>query len=103
MDDDRTLHVIDDDDAVRDSLAFLLKSNGFTVVAHESANAFLKALPGMKPACVITDVRMPGTDGMELLQKLSGRDPAIPTIVMTGHGDIPLAVEAMKLGAVDFI
>lgn len=103
MSDERILHVIDDDDAVRDSLTFLLKANGFKVVAHESASAFLAALPGLNPACVITDVRMPGTSGMELLQKLSGREPAVPTIVITGHGDVPLAVEAMKLGAVDFI
>jgi two-component system response regulator FixJ len=103
MADDRILHVIDDDDAVRDSLTFLLKTNGFTVVAYESASTFLEALPRLTPACVITDVRMPGTSGMELLQKLSSREPAIPTIVITGHGDVPLAVEAMKLGAVDFI
>lgn len=103
MSDDRSVHVIDDDDAVRDSLTFLLKANRFNVVAHELASAFLEALPRLTPACVITDIRMPGIGGMELLQKLSGRDPAIPTIVITGHGDIPLAVEAMKLGAVDFI
>jgi two-component system response regulator FixJ len=103
MSDDRTVHVIDDDDAVRDSLTFLLKANSFAVVAHELASAFLEALPRLNPACVITDVRMPGTSGMELLHRLSAREPAIPTIVITGHGDIPLAVEAMKLGAVDFI
>ena len=103
MVDDRTLHVIDDDDAVRDSLTFLLSTAGFKVAAHESAVAFLQELPGLNPACVITDVRMPGTSGMELLQQLSSRDAAIPTIIITGHGDIPLAVEAMKLGAVDFI
>jgi len=103
MGDDRTLHVIDDDDAVRDSLTFLLKAAGFPVIAHESARAFLDALPGLNPACVITDVRMPGTSGMELLQQLSVRNVLVPTIVITGHGDVPLAVEAMKLGAIDFI
>jgi two-component system response regulator FixJ len=103
MDDDRTLHVIDDDDAVRDSLLFLFTAAGFKVAAHESASAFLEVLPELNPACIITDVRMPGTTGMELLQQLSARPAPVPTIVITGHGDIPLAVEAMKLGAVDFI
>jgi two-component system response regulator FixJ len=103
MRDDRAVHVIDDDDAVRDSLTFLLTSAGFAVTAHESATDFLEALPRMSPACVITDVRMPGTSGIELLQELSARKAAIPTIVVTGHGDIALAVEAMKLGAIDFV
>jgi two-component system, LuxR family, response regulator FixJ len=103
MADDRTLHVIDDDDAVRDSLTFFLKASGFAVAAHESADAFLAALPGLEPACVITDIRMPGTSGIDLLGHLTARDPAVPTIVITGHGDVPLAVDAMKRGAVDFI
>lgn len=103
MSDDRSVHVIDDDDAVRDSLSFLLSSAGFAVTTHESASAFYAALPGLNPACVITDVRMPGISGIELLQRLNDRKPRIPTIVVTGHGDIPLAVEAMRLGAVDFV
>jgi two-component system response regulator FixJ len=103
MDDNRVLHVIDDDDAVRDSLTFLLRTAGFAVTAHESATEFMTSLPGLNPACVITDIRMPGTSGMDLLRELAGRDPFVPTIVITGHGDVPLAVEAMKLGAVDFI
>jgi two-component system response regulator FixJ len=103
MSDDRSVHVIDDDDAVRDSLSFLLTSAGFAVTTHESASAFYAALPGLNPACVITDVRMPGISGIELLQRLNDRKPRIPTIVVTGHGDIPLAVEAMRLGAVDFV
>jgi two-component system response regulator FixJ len=102
MSDDRTVHVIDDDDAVRDSLTFLLTAAGFGVVAHESADAFLAKLGALRPACVITDVRMPGTSGIDLLKQLVRRGTEIPMIVVTGHGEIPLAVEAMKLGAVDF-
>jgi two-component system response regulator FixJ len=99
----QTVHVIDDDDAVRDSLTFLLASAGFAVTAHASASAFLEVFPGLDPAVVVTDVRMPGVSGMELLKHLAGRNPSIPAIVVTGHGDVPLAVEAMKLGAIDFI
>ena len=98
------VHVIDDDDAVRDSLSFLLASAGFAVSAHESATAFLDMLPRL-PAdsgCIITDVRMPGLSGLDLLQRLKDIGLAIPVIVVTGHGDVPLAVEAMKSGAFDF-
>ncbi len=98
------VHVIDDDDAVRDSLSFLLGSAGFAVSAHESATAFLDVLPRL-PAdsgCIITDVRMPGLSGLDLLQRLKDIGLAIPVIVVTGHGDVPLAVEAMKSGAFDF-
>jgi two-component system response regulator FixJ len=103
MPDDRAVHIIDDDDAVRDSLAFLLESAGFRVAVHESATAFLDVLPRVDPSCVVTDVRMPGISGVDLLRHLAARDSSIPAIVITGHGDVPLAVEAMKLGAVDFI
>jgi two-component system response regulator FixJ len=99
---DAAVHVIDDDDAVRDSLVFLLQAAGLAVVAHESADAFLAKLDSLQPACLITDVRMPGTSGIDLLKELLRRGAPIPTIVVTGHGDIALAVEAMKLGAVDF-
>lgn len=98
------VHVIDDDDAVRDSLSFLLASAGFAVSAHESATAFLDVLPRL-PAdsgCIITDVRMPGLSGLDLLQRLKDVGLTIPVIVVTGHGDVPLAVEAMKSGAFDF-
>jgi two-component system, LuxR family, response regulator FixJ len=97
------VHVIDDDDAVRDSLAFLLESAGFRAVTHESAVVFLNAHPGHAFGCVITDIRMPEMSGLELVQKLNESGAAYPVIVITGHGDVPLAVEAMKGGVVDFI
>jgi two-component system response regulator FixJ len=96
------VYVIDDDPAMRDSLEFLLDSDGFTVKLFESALAFLDARP-TEPGCILSDVRMPGIDGMALLKRLKALDSKLPVLIMTGHGDIPLAVEAMKLGAVDFI
>jgi two-component system response regulator FixJ len=103
MSGDSTVHIIDDDEAVRQSLAFLLRSAQIEVCTYDSASAFLKAIAEMKCGCVITDVRMPGMSGIELLRELKARDIALPVIVVTGHGDVPLAVEAMKSGAVDFI
>jgi two-component system response regulator FixJ len=97
------VHVIDDDADVRQSLAFLLSAAGLAVRVHESADAFLKVLPEVQEGCVVTDVRMPGIDGIELQRRLAGASVRLPVIVMTGHGDIALAVEAMKSGAVDFI
>jgi two-component system response regulator FixJ len=96
------IHVIDDDEAMRESLAFLLASAGFTVKLFESATKFLEALPTLVVACVITDIRMPGIDGIELMRRVRASGHSFPVIVMTGHGDVPLAVEAMKLGAFDF-
>jgi two-component system response regulator FixJ len=97
------VHVIDDDVDVRQSLAFLLSAAGFAVRVHESAVAFLAALPEVKGGCVLTDIRMPQMSGMELQHRLRELKSGLPVIVMTGHGDVPLAVEAMKAGAVDFI
>jgi len=97
------VYVIDDDEAMRDSLDFLLGSADFDVTLFESAQHFLDALPGVEFGCVVSDVRMPGIDGMELLKRLKAIRSTIPVLVMTGHGDVPLAVEAMKLGAVDFL
>ncbi|HVV92982.1 MAG TPA: response regulator FixJ [Hyphomicrobiales bacterium] len=97
------VHVIDDDDAMRDSLAFLLGTAGLTACTYASATAFLAALPGLKAGCVVTDVRMPGMSGIELLRHLHERGTTLPVIVITGHGDVALAVEAMKAGAADFI
>ena len=97
------VYVIDDDDALRDSLAFLLSTAGFEAKTYESAASFLKSLPPEQSGCVVTDVRMAGLTGIELLRELKSVAPALPVIVMTGHGDVPLAVEAMKLGAFDFI
>jgi two-component system response regulator FixJ len=97
------VHVIDDDSDVRESLAFLLGTVGMTVRVHESADAFLAVLPEVKEGCIVTDVRMPGIDGIELQRRLAAAGNRLPVIVMTGHGDIALAVEAMKAGAMDFI
>src|SRR6266487_2087994 len=96
------VYVIDDDEAVRDSLDFLLGSADFDVTLFESAQHFLDALPG-DFGCVVSDVRMPGIDGIELLKRLKASRCTFPVLIMTGHGDVPLAVEAMKLGAIDFL
>jgi two-component system response regulator FixJ len=97
------VYVIDDDAAMRDSLNFLLDSAGFAVTLFDDALAFLQALPGLDFGCVVSDVRMPGLDGIELLKRMKGQQSPFPIVIMTGHGDVPLAVEAMKLGAVDFL
>jgi two-component system response regulator FixJ len=97
------VHVIDDDDAIRQSLAFLLSTAKIEVVTYPSATAFLEALPGLTPGCIITDVRMPGISGIELVRRLKELNVGAPVIVITGHGDVPLAVEAMKIGAADFL
>lgn len=96
------VYVIDDDDAARDALTFLLKAARCEVRAFETATAFLDAVKAPTSGCVITDVRMPEMSGIELLRRLREGGSAVPVILITGHGDIPLAVEAMKLGAVDF-
>jgi two-component system response regulator FixJ len=97
------VYVIDDDEAMRDSLNFLLDSSGFSVRLFETAQGFLDALPGLAFGCVVSDVRMPGLDGIELLKRMKATQSLFPIVIMTGHGDVPLAVEAMKLGAVDFL
>jgi two-component system, LuxR family, response regulator FixJ len=107
------VHVIDDDEALRDSLAFLLRTAGLEVRAHASASAFLDTLPGpdllagagvgAELGCIVSDVRMPGMSGIDLLRRLKEQGASVPVIVVTGHGDVPLAVEAMKFGAVDFL
>jgi two-component system, LuxR family, response regulator FixJ len=99
----QVVHVIDDDVDVRQSLAFLLSTAGLAVRVHDSAVAFLKVLPEIEDGCIVTDVRMPEIDGLELQRRLRAQHNAIPVVVMTGHGDVALAVEAMKAGAVDFI
>ncbi len=97
------VYVIDDDDAVRHSLEFLLKTAGIEARGFESAKAFLEILPQIKSGCIITDVRMPEITGIDLLRRVKESGVDIPVIVITGHGDISLAVEAMKIGAVDFL
>jgi two-component system response regulator FixJ len=103
MSTDMIVHVIDDDDAVRQSLQFLLRSAKFDVRTYESANAFLSTLGDVNSGCIITDVRMPGISGLDLLRHLREKKIEVPVIVITGHGDVPLAVEAMKMGALDFL
>jgi two-component system, LuxR family, response regulator FixJ len=95
--------VIDDDEAVLDSLRVLLEEEGFEVETFDRAGAFLERCEAGSPGCVVTDIRMPDMDGIELLQALSTRGPLPAVIVITGHGEVPLAVQAMKLGAHDFI
>ncbi len=102
MPNDGPVHVVDDDPAVRQSLAFLLATDGLAVRLYESAVAFLDAVADPS-GCILTDVRMPAVDGIEFLRRLKQRGTRVPVIVMTGHADVPLAVAAMKAGAVDFI
>jgi two-component system, LuxR family, response regulator FixJ len=99
----QVVHVIDDDEALRESLAFLLRSAKLEVRSFDSARAFLDVLPDAALGCVITDVRMPDMSGIELLRRLKELKLDVPVIVITGHGDITLAVEAMKMGAADFL
>ena len=96
------VHVIDDDEGLRESLAFLLRSAELEVRSFDSAKVFLEKLPDAVPGCVVTDVRMPDMSGIELLRRLKELKIGVPVIVITGHGDIALAVEAMKMGAADF-
>jgi len=98
-----TVYVIDDDDAVRQSLEFLLKTASMRVRGFDSAKAFLQELPAIESGCIITDVRMPEITGIDLLRRVKECGLDIPVIIITGHGDIALAVEAMKIGAVDFL
>src|SRR5437763_2112847 len=100
---DATVHVIDDDEAARDSLAFLLQAAQFPVKTYESARTFLEVAPGVRSGCIITDVRMPEIDGIELFWRLKELRLSVPVIVVTGHGDVLIAVEAMTIGAVDVL
>jgi two-component system, LuxR family, response regulator FixJ len=100
---DRTVHVVDDDPAVRRSLERLLDAAGFHVVSYQSPVAFLNAASRLSAGCVLLDIRMPGVDGLEVQARLNRLRVNLPVIVMTGHGDVPSAVRAMKAGAVDFL
>ena len=103
MTDDPVVHVIDDDEAARQSLAFLLDCAGLSVRSYESAAAFLEAVPTMEHGCIITDVRMPQMSGVELIGRVQALAVADPVIVITGHADVPLAIQAMKAGVADFL
>lgn len=98
-----TVHVVDDDDAFRDSLVWLIESNDHRVVAHATAEDFLAACGPEMAGCLVVDVRMPGMSGLDLHDRLRTMGIELPTIVVTGHGDLPMAVEAFRKGAVDFV
>ena len=98
-----TVHVVDDDAGLRDSLRLLLEASGLSVATYETATEFLSVAIDPAGGCLLTDIRMPDLDGLELQRRLAARPTRLPVIVMTGHGDVPLAVRAMKAGAVDFL
>jgi two-component system, LuxR family, response regulator FixJ len=99
----RIVYVIDDEEPVRDSVAFLLEAREFTVQSFASADAFLAVAPSLEPGCILTDMQMPGTDGLALLRQIKERDLPWPVVVMTAHGEVSIAVQALKAGASDFI
>ncbi|WP_295563214.1 response regulator [uncultured Sphingomonas sp.] len=99
----RLVHLVDDEDAIRRSAGFLLRTSGFDVRTHVSGVAFLKEVKAAEPGCVLLDVRMPEMDGLEVQKQLAERGVGWPVIILTGHGDVPIAVQAMKAGASDFL
>jgi two-component system response regulator FixJ len=103
MSDQQIVYVIDDDDALRDSVRLFLVNEGLTVKTYGSANEFLAGLEALQSGCIVTDVRMPGMSGMELLAHIAARGLSLPVVVVTGHADVPLAVRAMKQGAIDLL
>jgi two-component system response regulator FixJ len=103
MTDKRIIHLVDDDEAIRRSAGFLLRTSGFEVVTYASGSEFFATLGSVATGCVLLDIRMPGIDGLEVQRLLAERGIALPVIMLTGHGDVSLAVRAIKAGAVDFI
>ncbi|HWI75619.1 MAG TPA: response regulator transcription factor, partial [Sphingomicrobium sp.] len=99
----RLVHLVDDDEAIRRSVGFMLKTSGFTVRTYESGIELMKAASDLETGCILLDIRMPGMDGLEVQKALRDKGVGLPVIIMTGHGDVSLAVQAMKAGAVDFI
>lgn len=99
----RMIHIVDDEEAIRRSAGFMLKTSGYSVATYASGDAFLQAAKDLEIGCVLLDVRMPGMDGLEVQKVMAERGIAMPVVVLTGHGDITVAVRAMKGGAVDFI
>lgn len=100
---ERHVHIVDDDEAIRRSVAFMLKTSGYKVDSWPSGVAFLKDVRQVEPGCILLDVRMPEMDGLEVQAELAQRGIALPVVIVTGHGDIAIAVRAMKAGAVDFV
>ena len=103
MTDRRMIHIVDDEEAIRRSAGFMLKTSGFSVATYASGIAFLREVRHAEPGCILLDVRMPEMDGLEVQQALLERGVAMPVIILTGHGDVSIAVRAMKAGAVEFI
>lgn len=103
MSEGKLIHLVDDDDSVRRSVGFMLKTSGLSVKSYASGNELLKDFRKLEPGCILLDIRMPGMDGLEVQQELRKLGVDLPVIIMTGHGDIPLSVRAMKAGAIDFI
>lgn len=103
MNDTRLIHLVDDDEAIRHSASFMLRHAGFRVKTYPDGVAFLTQVAGAETGCVLLDVQMPGMDGLEVQESLNQRGVAMPVIVLTGHGDVEVAVRAMKAGAVDFV
>jgi two-component system response regulator FixJ len=103
MSEARLIHVVDDDDSVRRSVSFMLKTSGHLVQSYSSGTELLKEARKLEPGCILLDIRMPGMDGLEVQQELQSLGVNLPVIIMTGHGDVPLSVRAMKAGAIDFI
>jgi two-component system response regulator FixJ len=99
----RLVHLVDDDEAIRRSVGFMLKTSGFHVRTYQSGVDLLKSAGNLEPGCILLDIRMPGMDGLEVQAALRDKGITLPVIVMTGHGDVTLAVQAMKAGALDFI
>ncbi|MCL6684476.1 response regulator transcription factor [Sphingomonas alba] len=99
----KIVHVVDDDESVRRSVGFMLKTSGYRVKPYASGAELLKVVKALEPGCILLDIRMPGMDGLEIQQALQDRGVRHPIIIMTGHGDVPLSVRAMKAGAIDFI
>jgi two-component system, LuxR family, response regulator FixJ len=103
MSDSKLIHLVDDDEAIRKSASFMLKTSGFQVKVYESGTDLLKVATQLEAGCILLDIRMPGMDGLEVQQALRDKGVGLPVIIMTGHGDVTLAVQAMKAGAIDFI
>ena len=103
IDDPRTVHVVDDDEAIRQSISFLLRKAGYTVETYPAGTAFLKAVTRKSQGCVLLDVRMPDIDGLEVQARLSQQGIAMPVVMLTGHGNVTLAVRAIKAGAIEFL
>lgn len=103
MRDQRLVHIIDDEDSVRNSIGFMLQTTGYSVRSWPSGAFFLRELKNAEPGCILLDIRMPEMDGLQVLQQLNARGANMPVIVLTGHGDVSIAVKAMRAGAVDFL